>query len=65
MAEVTRAKRRYADMLDRAYWKDMIDFDVLDNWVSGNVKEEDEVQIFSAVKTCIQVEHMVRRSREV
>ncbi len=58
-------KKLYADMLDRDYWKGIIDFDVLDKWVSGNVSEEDEISILNAVVTCIQVEHMVKRSREV
>ena len=63
-AEALQVKKRYADMLDREYWKELIDFDVLDNWVCGNVKEEDEIPILYALLTCIQAEHMVRRSRE-
>ncbi len=63
--DIAKAKRRYVDMLDREYWKELVDFDVLDNWVSGNVKKEDEIPIFSAIMTCIQVEQLVKKSKEV
>ncbi len=63
--EIEKAKKRYVDWLDREYWKDLIDFEVLDRWVLGEVRKEDEIPILSALMICVQAEYMIRRSREI
>ena len=64
-AEIAKMKKRYAAMLDREYWKDCLDFEVLDDWAEGKGRAEDEVPILTAVLSCIQAQLLVKRSREV
>lgn len=63
--ELVDIRKSYLDWIDRDYWGDFLDFDVINDWVYGRTDEKYRSTIEEALSQCIQLENMVRRSREV
>ena len=57
-------RRKNVSNLDREFWKQYLDFSIIDKWIEGNCSMEDDAKITRAVMICIWVEHLVKRSRE-
>ena len=62
--QLVEVRKSYLEWLDKEYWSKYLDFDVINDWVQGKIKDENG-KIFETLMTCIQAEHMVKRSREV
>ncbi|MDC7292366.1 MULTISPECIES: asparagine synthase-related protein [unclassified Butyrivibrio] len=62
--ETINSRKEYLEWLDRDYWSDYLDFDVLNDWVYCKSNKEFDSKIYSTIIQCIQIEHLVKRSRE-
>ena len=57
-------RKKYLDHLDKSYWGKYLDYGILEDWVYGRNKVEDDSRLDRAIMTCMQVEHLVKRARE-
>ncbi len=63
--ELLSIRKSYLAILDRDFWDEYLDFDATDDWIHGRIDEEYNSIIEESLSQCIQLENMVKRSREV
>ena len=67
--EENRNRKQIAlDMLDREFWAEYFDWDVVEQWAQKKSTPEDEMRdkgIFMCITNCFKFQNMVLRSREI
>lgn len=63
--ELVKLRSDLVKFLDRKLWQQYLDFDLIEKWVRGENDPDTDAQIYRGIMSCIQVEHLVKRSREV
>lgn len=66
--EYSERKKRLVSMLDRAYWKEYLDWEVLETWADMPLAEADETRdfaMFSGIDNCLSLQNLITFSREI
>lgn len=61
-------KKRAVDMVDRKYWDDFLDWNVLEQWAAQERTDASELHdkgIFMCLSNCIQIQNVTSRSRKI
>lgn len=63
-----KKKARGLSLLEREYWNEYLDWDALEDWAKQERREEDEMRdkgTFRCISTCVLIQNVVTRSKEV
>ena len=63
--ELIEVRKNLLKFLDKDLWQQYLDYDLIDKWVQGENDSDSDGHIYRGIMTCIQVEHLVKRAREV
>lgn len=66
--EYKNRKKRLAEMLDKEYWKDCLDWEYLDKWTEEPYRSTDEMRdfsIFNGIDNCLSLQNMITFSRQI
>lgn len=64
--EYSERKKRLVSMLDREYWKEYLDWEVLDSWAEVALAEADEARdfaMFSGIDNCLSLQNLITFSK--
>lgn len=64
-SELIEVRKNLIKFLDKNFWQQYLDYDLINSWVKGENNPDSDGHIYRGIMTCIQVEHLVKRSREV
>lgn len=63
--ELIELRRKNLNYLNKDYWKQYLDYELLEKWVDGENDPEYDGRIYGGLFECIRVELLVKRAREV
>jgi len=66
--EYLERKKRLTGMLDREYWKDYLDWNMLEQWADaplGQTEEMYDEAIFMGIDSCLSLQNLIAQSRAI